>query len=93
MPYFVTVIRQPGARVGVLAGPFDGRTEAEGWVDRAIQAAYDVDPDTHWDSFGVSLIPGRGSHGALNARLGLPVTPGYGVWREGQAEHFHKAAS
>ncbi len=87
MPYFVTIIRD--SQVGVLAGPFDSKPQASYYVAPCIVEAAKIDPMSHFDSFGVSLIPGRGSPGLLNTRLGLPGPVGYGVWREGKAEHYH----
>ena len=91
MPHFVTIIRD--SKVGVLAGPFEERKLAESYIDRARDEAIKVDPMAHFDSLGVSLIPGRGHPGVLNERLGLPGAVSYGVWREGKPEHYHQEAS
>lgn len=87
MPYFVTIIRD--SQVGVLAGPFDAREEAERYVEPTRELAVKIDSWAHFDSFGVSLIPGRGHPGTLNERLGLPGPVSYPVWMQGKPEHFH----
>jgi hypothetical protein len=72
--FYVTVIR--GQRVGWLAGPYATKEEAEGNVQAARNAAYEVDPATHWDAFGVTKLsrPDGGRPlppGVLNNRLAL----------------------
>jgi len=56
--FYVTVIRNPGPRqkVGCLLGPYGSKEIAEGQVDTGRQLAGDADPDTAFDSFGVTRV-------------------------------------
>jgi hypothetical protein len=69
--YYVSVI--DGARYGLLLGPFVWHAAALAWVARVRQAAYDVDPRSHWYAFGTcGLHPGTPAPvGRLNELLGI----------------------
>lgn len=57
--FYVTMIRRisnNSQRVAKLAGPYDTHEEALSKVDQARTIAYDIDPRSHWDSFGTSAI-------------------------------------
>jgi hypothetical protein len=68
--HYVTV--RNGRRVGLLAGPFPTRQEAEQWVEPARAAAIDADPWAHFYDFGTSRITTRRPRpGRLNHRIGV----------------------
>ena len=71
--FYASVYREKkGHRM--LAGPFDTHEEALAHVERARQAAYEVDPLSAWDAFGTaSYVAADGKHerGILNEALGI----------------------
>lgn len=70
LDYYVSIIRD--TRKGLLAGPFPTHTEALAMVDRARDAAYEVDPRSWFDLFGTCSLPRSPTNhkGVLNDRLG-----------------------
>lgn len=56
--YYATVQRQAGntAKTGLLLGPYDDYASADAQVPLARELAYEVDPRTHFDKFGVSRL-------------------------------------
>lgn len=73
--FYVTVRRdQPhGAKVGWLLGPYADKETAEAKVKPARDLAYEIDPRTHFDAFGVTRIERHSERplppGVLNGRL------------------------
>jgi hypothetical protein len=73
--FYVTVQRQAAGgrvRTGWLLGPYDTKLEAEARVDAGRRLAYEADPRTEWDAFGVTrLVMKPGAElpaGKLNSR-------------------------
>jgi hypothetical protein len=72
--FYVTVQRQAvgGVRTGLLLGPYDTKLEAEARVDAGRRLAYEADPFTAFDAFGVTrLVMKPGAElpaGKLNSR-------------------------
>lgn len=68
--YYVTMIR--GERVARLAGPFERHEDALALVERARNAAYEVDPRSHFDLFGTAGVESDTHRpGVLNEKLGV----------------------
>lgn len=69
--FYCTMIR--GDKVAWLVGPFDTKEAAEAKVPAARNAAYDVDPRSHFDAFGVTRLERPDDRmlprGVLNDRL------------------------
>lgn len=58
--FYVTIVRSR-TQIGLLAGPYTSYAEAESQVDPMRKRAYEVDPMSGFDAFGVSAItPGAG---------------------------------
>lgn len=57
--FYCTMIRD--TRVAWLLGPYDTLEDAEAHVREAREAAYAIDPRSHWDAFGVTGVT-AGSH-------------------------------
>ena len=67
--YYVTMIRD---RVGTarLAGPYATHDEALQLVDKVRNIAYNVDPRSHWDSFGTcGVTSAEHKSGVLNNHI------------------------
>lgn len=75
--FYVTIRR--ATKTGFLLGPYPAEEGARTNVDRARDAAVEVDEWAWFDSFGtarVTLGPGRVlPPGLLNARIGLEAAP------------------
>jgi len=71
--FYVSLIRDK--RVALLAGPFATHTEALAAVDRAADAAYTIDPWSHFDLRGTCSLPRSDANpiGKLNAILGVDL--------------------
>ncbi len=73
--FYCTMIR--GDKTAWLAGPFETKEAAEAKVPAAREAAYEADPRSHFDAFGVAKLdcPNRPvlPLGVLNGKLGLLV--------------------
>ena len=69
--YYVSLIRDK--RYILLAGPFATHQQALDMVDRAADAACEVDPTTWFDLRGTCSLPYSPSNpnGKLNQRLGV----------------------
>lgn len=71
LDYYVSLRR--GNRTALLAGPFATHTEALVWVDRAGEAAYEVDRWSWFDPRGTCSLPYSENNpiGRLNEKLGI----------------------
>jgi hypothetical protein len=69
--FYVDLVR--GAKVALLAGPFESEAEAREWVRPAVALANELDPRSHFDPFGVVGIDDYAKPGVLNARLAIPA--------------------
>ena len=73
--YFVTVI--DGDRYARLLGPFtDNHAGALAMVEAVREKAYELDPKSHWYSFGTCRLPSDSAAvrpGKLNNLFGLPA--------------------
>lgn len=73
--FYVTMRREAADRVkvGWLLGPYVDKETAEGRVQAARDLAYEIDPRTHWDAFGVTRVERHSErplpNGVLNGRL------------------------
>lgn len=67
-----------GAAVGLLAGPFDTREQADDMVEPARLEAMMICPLAHFYEFGTAVVRSLNGvlpSGKLNARLSLPTAP------------------
>ena len=73
--FYVTVRREGAekAKIGWLLGPYGSKEDAEAQVKPARDLAYEIDPRTHFDAFGVTRIERHSERplppGVLNGRL------------------------
>lgn len=68
--FYVTIRR--GKRTGYLVGPCSTEPQARGFLDKARDAALDIDPFTHFDLFGTTRVTAsRLTPGVLNERVGF----------------------
>lgn len=73
--FYVSVIS--GSRSGLLAGPFNTKSQAEALVDVTRSAAKQINDSAHFYAYGTARAVAKAGRslpvGRLNAMLGLPT--------------------